>query len=188
MPFLSRNNKTPLGIYIHIPFCRSKCQYCDFYSVTDKDTRTMDSYLYAVCDHIKEAGQLARDYLVDTVYFGGGTPTFFGADGMAAILSTLRKSFDVAKTAEITFEANPDSVSDRLLRRLRNVVNHTLHRITGIIGSRYRKCISERFLLSCSFCYNIFRCFANIIYLLCCICILYWSIGTLKRYINNFCF
>ena len=120
MPFLSRNNKTPLGIYIHVPFCRSKCQYCDFYSVTDKDARTMDSYLYAICDHIKEAGALAREYLVDTVYFGGGTPTFFGSDGMAAILSTVRKSFDVAKTAEITFEANPDSVSDRLLRRLRS--------------------------------------------------------------------
>ena len=120
MPFLSRNNKTPLGIYIHVPFCRSKCQYCDFYSVTEKDTRTMDGYLYAICDHIREAGPLAPDHLVDTIYFGGGTPTFFGADGMAAILTAIRKSFDVARTAEITFEANPDSVSDRLLRRLRN--------------------------------------------------------------------
>lgn len=118
MPFLTKNNKTPLGIYIHVPFCRSKCQYCDFYSVTNKDTRLLDSYLYAICDHIKEAGALAPGYLVDTVYFGGGTPTFFGAEGMAAILSVIRKSFDVAHSAEITFEANPDSVSDRLLRRL----------------------------------------------------------------------
>ncbi len=120
MPFFSRNNKTPLGIYVHVPFCRSKCQYCDFYSVTSKDDRLLDSYLYAVCNHIKEAGALAPGYLVDTVYFGGGTPTFFGAEGMAAILSAIRKSFDVAHTAEITFEANPDSVSDRLLRRLRS--------------------------------------------------------------------
>ena len=58
--------------------------------------------------------------MVDTVYFGGGTPSFFGAEGMAAILGTVRKSFDVANSAEITFEANPDSVSDRLLRRLRS--------------------------------------------------------------------
>ena len=120
MPFFTRNNKTPLGIYVHVPFCRSKCQYCDFYSVTSKDDRLLDSYLYAVCDHIKEAGALAPGYLVDTVYFGGGTPTFFGAEGMAAILSTIRKSFDVAHSAEITFEANPDSVSDRLLRRLKS--------------------------------------------------------------------
>ena len=120
MPFLSRNNKTPLGIYIHVPFCRSKCQYCDFYSVTTKDVHILDGYLDAVCKHIKEAGPLAPGYVVDTVYFGGGTPSLFGAEGMAEILSTIRKSFDVSHTAEITFEANPDSVSDRLLKRLRN--------------------------------------------------------------------
>ncbi|MBR7122981.1 MAG: radical SAM family heme chaperone HemW [Oscillospiraceae bacterium] len=120
MPFLSRNNKTPLGIYIHVPFCRSKCQYCDFYSVTCKEDRVLDGYLDAVCSHIQEAGMLAPGYLVDTVYFGGGTPSFFGAEGLAAILSVVRKSFDVAPSAEITFEANPDSVSDRLLRRLRS--------------------------------------------------------------------
>ena len=120
MPFLSRSAKTPLGIYVHVPFCRSKCQYCDFYSVTTKDDRTLDGYLDAVCAHIREAGALAPGYLVDTIYFGGGTPSFFGADGLAQILSVIRKSFDVAHSAEITFEANPDSVSDRLLRRLRN--------------------------------------------------------------------
>ena len=120
MPFLSRNNKTPLGIYIHVPFCRSKCQYCDFYSVTCKEDSLLDGYLDAVCAHIQEAGMLAPGYLVDTVYFGGGTPSFFGAEGMAEILSVVRKSFDVAPSAEITFEANPDSVSDRLLRRLRS--------------------------------------------------------------------
>ena len=120
MSLFARRNKTPLGLYIHVPFCRSKCEYCDFYSLTTKDDRLLDGYLDAVCAHIKEAGALAPGYLVDTVYFGGGTPTFFGADGMAAILTTIRKSFDVASNAEITFEANPDSVSDRLLRRLRS--------------------------------------------------------------------
>ena len=118
MALLSRKNKIPLGIYIHVPFCRSKCQYCDFYSLTTKEDSLLDGYLDAVCSHIKEAGALAPNYLVDTVYFGGGTPSFFGAEGMAAILTTVRKSFDVARDAEITFEANPDSVSDRLLKRL----------------------------------------------------------------------
>ena len=120
MALFGKSNKTPLGIYIHVPFCRSKCQYCDFYSVTTKEDKWIDGYQDAVCTHIKEAGPLAPDYVVDTIYFGGGTPSFFGADGMAAILATIRKSFRVSNTAEITFEANPDSVSDRLLRRLRS--------------------------------------------------------------------
>jgi len=120
MPILTkRPNKTPLGLYIHVPFCRSKCQYCDFYSLATKDDKLIDGYLDAVCDHIKEAGELAPGYKVDTIYFGGGTPTFFGADGMAVILTTIRRNFDVDLNAEITFEANPDSISDRLLHRLR---------------------------------------------------------------------
>jgi len=114
-----RAAKSPLGIYIHVPFCRSKCQYCDFYSLTTKDDRLMDGYLDAMTKHIREAGALAPNHKVDTIYFGGGTPSFFGADGMATILTAIRRGFDVASDAEITFEANPDSVSDRLLRRLR---------------------------------------------------------------------
>ena len=120
MALLGRKDKTPLGIYIHIPFCRSKCQYCDFYSITTKDQRVLDGYLDAVCAHIKEAGALAPGYLVDTVYFGGGTPTFFGADALATILTAVRRSFDVSNDAEITFEANPDSVTPKLLRKLRS--------------------------------------------------------------------
>lgn len=120
MALLSRKNKHPLGIYIHVPFCRSKCQYCDFYSLTAKDDHLWDSYLDAICSHIREAGPLAPNHVVDTIYFGGGTPSLFGAEGLAAILTTIRKSFDVSGSAEITFEANPDSVSDRLLRRLRS--------------------------------------------------------------------
>ena len=120
MSLLGRKKKTPLGIYIHVPFCRSKCLYCDFYSLTAKDDRLMDGYLDAVCDHIRETGPLAPGYQVDTVYFGGGTPSFFGADGMAAILTAVRRAFDVSADAEITFEANPDSVSPKLLRKLKS--------------------------------------------------------------------
>ena len=120
MPILTKRlNKTSLGLYIHVPFCRSKCQYCDFYSLTTKDDKLLDGYLDAVCDHIKEAGALAPGYKVDTIYFGGGTPSFFGAEGMAVILTTIRRNFDVDNNAEITFEANPDSISDKLLHRLR---------------------------------------------------------------------
>ncbi len=120
MAILGHKSKQELGIYIHVPFCRSKCQYCDFYSLTIKDDKVLDGYLDAVCTHIRETGPLAPGYVVDTVYFGGGTPSFFGAEGMAAILGTIRKAFSVKADAEITFEANPDSISPRLLRRLRS--------------------------------------------------------------------
>ena len=119
MAFLSkRQNKTPLGLYVHVPFCRSKCDYCDFYSLACKDDKLMDGYLDAVCAHIKEAGALAPAYKVDTIYFGGGTPSFFGADGISTILATIRRNFDVDSNAEITVECNPDSVTDRLLHRI----------------------------------------------------------------------
>ncbi len=117
---MAKKNRMPLGIYIHVPFCRSKCEYCDFYSLGGgKEKGLMEGYLQAVCTHIKEAGALAPGYVVDTVYFGGGTPTFFGAEGMVQILTAIRRRFDVDNEAEITFEANPDSVTPRALRRLR---------------------------------------------------------------------
>ena len=103
-----------------MPFCRSKCQYCDFYSLGGSRERVLiDGYLDAVCAHIKETAALAPGYKVDTVYFGGGTPSFLGWEGLTRILSEVRRRFDVAAEAEITFEANPDSVTDKLLRRLK---------------------------------------------------------------------
>jgi oxygen-independent coproporphyrinogen-3 oxidase len=120
MALFQRNSKKPLGIYVHIPFCRSKCAYCNFCSTPDGDEAMMDRYQKAICAHIKETGQLAPNYQVDTIYFGGGTPSFFGADRLAAILAAIRQSFAVSNQAEITFEANPDSVTMRLLRRLKS--------------------------------------------------------------------
>ena len=119
MPLFQRKTKTPLGIYIHIPFCKAKCQYCDFYSVTCKDEALMERYMRAICTHIAETAPQAPGYQVDTIYFGGGTPSYFGAEGLTTILNTVRKHFDVSPRAEITFEANPDSINDALLRQLR---------------------------------------------------------------------
>ena len=114
------NELKPLGIYIHIPFCRSKCQYCDFYSIGgSRDLRLVDNYIQALMVHFKETGPRATDYVVDTVYFGGGTPSFFGADNLRRIFAELQHRFRVDKDAEITFEANPDSVSTGLLKKLR---------------------------------------------------------------------
>ncbi len=111
--------KIPLGIYVHIPFCKSKCIYCDFYSLPGKHEEHFAQYTKAVCRHIRETGPLAPNYIVDTIYFGGGTPSYFGAEGLATILTAIRKHFDVAPDAEITFEANPESVTEKLVRPLR---------------------------------------------------------------------
>ena len=119
MALFSRGEKTPLGIYIHVPFCRSKCLYCDFYSLPGKPDKRMGAYIRAVVKHIKEAGPLAPLHRVDTIYFGGGTPSYLGADGLATILNAIRRYFDVSPTAEITFEANPDSVTPWMLHRLK---------------------------------------------------------------------
>ena len=118
MPIFPRTQKVPLGIYIHIPFCLSKCEYCDFYSLPQADEETMDRYLKALIAHIRETGPQAPANRVDTVYFGGGTPTYFGADRLSAVLAAVRESFDVTPDAEITFEANPESVNLRMLKRL----------------------------------------------------------------------
>ena len=108
-----------LGIYIHIPFCRSKCQYCDFYSLGGARNReAMDKYLQAITDHIRQCAKLSPNHVVDTVYFGGGTPSFFGAEGLEKILSEIMKRFTMDKSPEISLEANPDSVTTQSLSRL----------------------------------------------------------------------
>ncbi len=109
----------PLGLYIHVPFCRSKCEYCDFYSLGGgRDPDRMDRYLQAVTRHIRESGARAEGYEVDTIYFGGGTPSFFGAGNLIRILNEIYKRFNVSAKAEITLEANPDSVTQHSLSRL----------------------------------------------------------------------
>lgn len=74
-----------LGIYIHIPFCASKCAYCDFYSLPGRD-RKMPDYQSALLSHISESAEAAKSFEVDTVYFGGGTPSYYGAKRIVEIL------------------------------------------------------------------------------------------------------
>ena len=107
-----------LGLYIHIPFCKSKCDYCDFYSLPEREAR-MDAYQKALLAHLKETAPQAKGYLVDTVYFGGGTPSFYGEKRLRELLSAVKKRFEVAGNAEISLEANPDSVDKKSMVRLR---------------------------------------------------------------------
>ena len=112
------DERESLGIYIHIPFCRSKCDYCDFYSLPGREDR-MDDYQRALLRHLKETAPRAKGFAVDTIYFGGGTPTLYGEKRLRELLSAVRRYFRVERTAEITCEANPDSAEERLLRQLR---------------------------------------------------------------------
>ena len=109
----------PLGLYIHIPFCRSKCAYCDFYSLAGAEER-MDDYCRALERHLAEVAPQAECHKADTVYFGGGTPSYLGVSRLTRLLQTVLRRYDVARGAEITLEANPDSAGDwKALRALR---------------------------------------------------------------------
>ncbi len=113
------HNQT-LGLYIHIPFCRSKCAYCDFYSLSGREA-DMDDYLRALIAHIKQTAPSAAHLHVDTIYFGGGTPSIFGLHRLRDVLAELNGQFHVLPDAEITLEGNPDSVDIPLLAGLRSV-------------------------------------------------------------------
>ena len=107
-----------LGVYIHIPFCKAKCDYCDFYSRPCRE-ESMDDYLKALLEHIKETAPMARGWQVDTIYIGGGTPSVFGASRLAKLLSAVRRRFEVTRDAEITCEANPESADRKFLTAIR---------------------------------------------------------------------
>ncbi len=109
-----------LGIYVHVPFCRSKCEYCDFYSLpaAARTQEWMDQYVKALETHIRECGARAPKYVVDTVYFGGGTPSYFGAERLRQVFTELSRRFNVSKSAEVTLEANPDTITEKGCKRL----------------------------------------------------------------------
>ena len=107
----------PLGLYLHIPFCVKKCAYCDFYSVTDASR--MDAYTDALIRSIREYGEKSAGRTTDTVYLGGGTPSYLGGARLERILHAVRGSFALAEDTEITVECNPESTDAVLLDALR---------------------------------------------------------------------
>lgn len=116
--YAKRQEGRSLGIYIHIPFCRSKCAYCDFYSLAGRE-QDMDRYLTALILHLEETAPQAKSHVVDTVYIGGGTPSIFGGKRIRAILKAVRRCYRLSADCEITMEANPDSADFALLREVR---------------------------------------------------------------------
>lgn len=108
-----------MGIYVHVPFCRSKCFYCGFYSVAS--LKLKEAYL----DAIEREIVLRRDYLpgqqVNTLYFGGGTPSFLESDELRRIVNALEDCFDILPGAERTIEMNPEDLTEERLRAIREI-------------------------------------------------------------------
>ncbi len=103
----------PFGVYVHVPFCATRCGYCDFNTYTPGELATSPStWLDALRRELDLVGTvLQKPVLVDTVFVGGGTPSLLGASGLAAVLDGVRGSLGVAPGAEVTTEANPESTS-----------------------------------------------------------------------------
>lgn len=107
------------GIYIHIPFCKKRCIYCDFFSTTQSEKKA--AYIEALCRELI----LRKDYIgnerVETIYLGGGTPSQLADKELAAIFNTIYRTYQVDGEAEITLEANPDDLRPDYIRMLRTL-------------------------------------------------------------------
>jgi len=100
-----------LGIYIHVPFCVQKCRYCDFYSLSSGNDGIFAEYRDALIRHFAMTAEKASVYTVDSIYFGGGTPSVLPSDMLCVILDSLRKNFRIDPNCEITLEMNPKTAS-----------------------------------------------------------------------------
>ena len=116
-----------LGIYIHIPFCMSKCAYCDCYSFVPEEEDIYEKYTAALCAHMAYYKDAAKDRTVDTVFIGGGTPTVMPTECLLKILGSVKKNFNLKKNAEISIEVNPATADKRKFSRLRR---HGVNRVS----------------------------------------------------------
>lgn len=107
-----------LGIYLHIPFCLQKCKYCDFVSFKSSEEEKQ-IYVSAIIKEIKQLSKYAKDRTVSTVYVGGGTPTTLSSGQLTKIINCVFENFNINSDAEITVEANPETVSLKYLRELK---------------------------------------------------------------------
>jgi oxygen-independent coproporphyrinogen-3 oxidase len=109
------------GIYFHIPFCKTRCVYCDFFSSTDKDVK--EDYVKAMCKELHDRKNYLKEQTVETVYFGGGTPSQLSAKDYDRLFETLYRCRYLIDNQEyeITIEANPDDITNEYLRSIRHL-------------------------------------------------------------------
>ena len=109
----------PFGVYIHVPFCTARCGYCDFNTYVPQGRGQQQRFVDAALIELRQAREELGDRLASTVFIGGGTPTLLGADELLRLLAGVRSTFGLAADAEVTTEANPESVEPAMLRTLR---------------------------------------------------------------------
>jgi oxygen-independent coproporphyrinogen-3 oxidase len=122
------------GLYIHIPFCRKKCRYCDFYSVTDPSLQS--GYLKALQQEMRLAAASHPALSFDTLYLGGGTPSALGIGAVEEIINAARRAFSFLPDTEVTVEVNPGTVDLDSLQRLRQAGANRLN--VGVQSFRAR--------------------------------------------------
>ncbi|MBC8402626.1 MAG: radical SAM protein, partial [Candidatus Marinimicrobia bacterium] len=108
------------GIYIHFPFCRAKCIYCDFYSVA-RHEQLIPCFIEALLNEIKHWPPDISDWQFDTIFFGGGTPSLLTPEQLERILLALSERFDLSAVRELTIEANPGTADKDKLRAWREL-------------------------------------------------------------------
>ncbi|WP_343909596.1 radical SAM family heme chaperone HemW [Aquimarina litoralis] len=105
------------GIYIHIPFCKQACHYCDFHFSTS--TKKKDQMVFALCNEIKLRRSEIDDYqVIETIYFGGGTPSILTVPALKFIIDTIYENYLVSDNVEITVEANPDDLTESYVKAI----------------------------------------------------------------------
>lgn len=114
--FRTEIDKTMAGIYIHIPYCITRCSYCDFYTVVD--THTKSDFTGALCKEIKNRAEYLENEPIKTIYLGGGTPSVLSVEDLKHIFDTLYKTFNIVENAEITMEANPDDLTEVYVKQM----------------------------------------------------------------------
>ena len=95
-----------IGIYIHIPFCKQKCEYCDFISFDNKK-ESVNAYIKTLEKEIEYRAKEVNKNTISTIYFGGGTPSYIESKYIKEVLELIRKEYSVEENAEITIEVNP---------------------------------------------------------------------------------
>lgn len=105
------------GIYLHIPFCKRRCIYCDFYSTTQNEKKA--AYINALCRELDQRKSYLEGEKIETIYLGGGTPSQLEAKDFEQIFQALHRLYEISPEAEITIEANPDDLTDEYVGMLR---------------------------------------------------------------------
>lgn len=107
------------GIYIHIPFCKTRCIYCDFYSTTRSELK--ERYIHALCHELETRRQYLQGESIETIYFGGGTPSQLSGEDFQQVFDTIEKTYSMGQVQEITLEANPDDLTPQYVQTLTNL-------------------------------------------------------------------